>query len=89
MAFEMNYSRNKSNATYYKSKCVKMNEQLNKTSSDLKCYENLSCEQKEKVDSGKIKTIETFKGQKYSDEIRQVHYKMLCGNASLANCGDL
>ena len=48
---------------------TKINEKLNKTSSDLKCYENLSCEQKENIDSGKINSIETFKGGKYSDEI--------------------
>ena len=55
----------------------------------MKYYENFSCEQKEKIDSGKINTIETFKGGKYSDEIRQVYYEMLCGNVSVRNCGDL
>ena len=55
----------------------------------MKYYENLSCEQKEKTDFGKINTIETFKGGKYSDEIRQVYYQMLCGNVSVGNCGDL
>ena len=85
---EKKYIREKSKATYYKNKCEKINEKLNKTSSDLKFYENLSCEQKEKIDFGKINTIETFKGGKYSDEIRQVYYEMLCGNVSVGNCGD-
>ena len=79
----------KSKAIYYKSKCEKINEKLNKTSSELKYYENLSCEQKEKIDFGKTNTIETFKGGKYSDEIRQVYYEMLCGNVSVDNCGNL
>ena len=55
----------------------------------MKYYENLSCEQKEKIDSGKINTIETFNGGKYSDEIRQFYREMLCGNVSVGNCGDL
>ena len=80
IAVEKKYTREKSKATYYKNKCGKINENLNKTSSDLKYYENLSCEQKEKFGSGKINTIVTFKGGKYSDEIRQVCYEMLCGN---------
>ena len=89
IAVEKKYIREKSKATYYKNKCEKINEKLNKTSSDLKFYENLSCEQKEKIDFGKINTIETFKGGKYSDEIRQVYYEMLCGNVSVGDCGDL
>ena len=79
----------KSKATYYKNECEKINEKLNKTSSDLKYYENVSCKQKEKTDSVKINTIETFKIGKYSNEIRQVYYEMLCGNVSVGNCGDL
>ena len=55
----------------------------------MKYYENLSCEQKEKIDFGKTNTIETFKGGKYSDEIWQVYYEMLCGNVSVDNCGNL
>ena len=80
IAVEKKYTREKSKATYYKNKCGKINEKLNKTSSELKYYENLSCEQKEKIDSGNINTIETFKGGKYFDEIRHVCYEMLCGN---------
>ena len=49
----------------------------------MKCYENLSCEQKENIDSGKINSIETFKGGKYSDEIRQFYSEMLCGNVNV------
>ena len=86
---EKKYTREKSKATYCKNKFEKINEKLSKTSSDLKYYENLSCEQKEKTDSVKITTIETFKGGKYSNEIRQVYYEMLCGNVSVGNCGDL
>ena len=41
IAFEKNYNREKSKAIYYKSKCEKINEKLNKTSSDLKYFENL------------------------------------------------
>ena len=36
-----------------------------------------------------MNTIETFKGGKYSDEIRQVYYEMLSGNISVGKCGDL
>ena len=86
---EKKYTREKSKATYYKSECEKINEKLSKTSSDLTYYENLSCEQEEKTDSVKINTIETFKGGKYSNEIRQVYFEMLCGNVSVGNCGDL
>ena len=43
----------------------------------------MSCEQKEKIDSGKINSIETFKGGKYPDEIRQFYCEMLCGNVNV------
>ena len=55
----------------------------------MKYFENLSCEQKEKIDFGKINTIETFKGGKYSDEVQQVYYEMLCGDVSVDKCRDL
>ena len=55
----------------------------------MKYYKNLSCEQKEKIDFGKINTIETFEGGEYSDEIWQVCYEMSGRNVNVGNCGDL
>ena len=74
----------KRNASYYKSQCTQFKKTLKEKTLDLSFHENLTCEQKEVIDSIDTKYIQTFQNGHYTTKVCIVFYGMLKCNVAVS-----